>query len=148
RQGAEARFIAEDLVAREPWDRANIERFRRALVLLGEPDPDGVIAERLSGQSPFMSTDVSLKGEELPPFELLTELSSSPADSPSDGSNSTDLTSALEAASADGEPMTAGAEIELSDIRAIVDGDQAITAHGRSESVEVDLSVVLDGAAK
>jgi tetratricopeptide (TPR) repeat protein len=56
--GAEARFIAEDLVAREPWERANIERFRRALVLLGETDPDGVIAERLSGQTPFMSTDV------------------------------------------------------------------------------------------
>ena len=66
---AEARFIAEDLVAREPWDRANIERFRRALVLMGEPDPDGLIAERLSGQSPFMSTDLSLRGEELPPFE-------------------------------------------------------------------------------
>ena len=29
--GAEARFIAEDLVAREPWDRSNVERFRRAL---------------------------------------------------------------------------------------------------------------------
>ena len=55
---AEARFIAEDLVAREPWDRSNIERFRRALVLLGEPDPDALIAERLSGQSPFMSTDL------------------------------------------------------------------------------------------
>ena len=27
----EARFIAEDLVAREPWESANIERFRRAL---------------------------------------------------------------------------------------------------------------------
>ena len=55
--GPEARFIAEDLVAREPWERANIERFRRSLVMLGEPDPDGVIAERLSGQTPFMSTD-------------------------------------------------------------------------------------------
>jgi tetratricopeptide (TPR) repeat protein len=64
---AEARFIAEDLVAREPWERANIERFRRALVLLGEPDPDGVIAERLSGQSPFTSTDLMV-GEEFPPF--------------------------------------------------------------------------------
>src|SRR5205814_537390 len=31
---AEARFIAEDLVAREPWERANIERFRRTLELL------------------------------------------------------------------------------------------------------------------
>ena len=57
---AEARFIAEDLVAREPWERANIERFRRALVLLGEPDPDALIAERLSGETPFTSTDLSL----------------------------------------------------------------------------------------
>ena len=55
--GAEARVIAEDLVAREPWDRSNIERFRRALTLLGEQDIDGIIAERLSGQSPFTSTD-------------------------------------------------------------------------------------------
>jgi tetratricopeptide (TPR) repeat protein len=62
---AEARFIAEDLVAREPWERANIERFRRTLELLGEPDPDGVIAERLSGQTPFTSTDLMM-GVELP----------------------------------------------------------------------------------
>jgi len=54
----EARFIAEDLVAREPWEKENVERFRRALVLLGEPDPDGLIAARLSGESPFMSTDL------------------------------------------------------------------------------------------
>ena len=53
----EARVIAEDLVAREPWERANIERFRRALTMLGEPDPDAIIAERLSGDSPFLSTD-------------------------------------------------------------------------------------------
>ena len=55
---AEARYIAEDLVAREPWERANIERFRRTLEMLGEPDPDGVIADRLSGQTPFTSTDL------------------------------------------------------------------------------------------
>jgi tetratricopeptide (TPR) repeat protein len=55
--GVEARVIAEDLVAREPWDRANIERFRRALTLLGEADVDAIIADRLSGQSPFTSTD-------------------------------------------------------------------------------------------
>src|SRR3954462_3879248 len=55
----EARFIAEDLVAREPWEKANIERFRRTLVLLGEPDPDALIAARLSGESPFTSTDLS-----------------------------------------------------------------------------------------
>lgn len=56
-QAAEARVIAEDLVAREPWEPAHIERFRRALVMLRVPEPDTVIAERLSGQSPFMATD-------------------------------------------------------------------------------------------
>ena len=56
-QGAEARVIAEDLVAREPWEHAHIERFRRALVMLEVPDPDSLIADRLSGQSPFISTD-------------------------------------------------------------------------------------------
>lgn len=55
--GTEARVIAEDLVAREPWNRSNIERFRRALALLGEQDIDATIAERLSGQSPFTSRD-------------------------------------------------------------------------------------------
>jgi len=55
----EARFIAEDLVAREPWEAANIERFRKALVLTGEQDPDAIIASRLSGESPFTSTDLT-----------------------------------------------------------------------------------------
>ncbi len=56
----EARVIAEDLFAREPWEPANSERFRKALTLLGEPDPDAVIADRLSGDSPFTSTDLML----------------------------------------------------------------------------------------
>lgn len=56
----EARFIAEDLVAREPWERAHLERFRRALVMLGQHDPEGVIARRLSGEVPFVSTDAAL----------------------------------------------------------------------------------------
>lgn len=62
----EARFISEDLVAREPWDRANIERFRKTLVMMNEPDPDALIAERLSGQSPFTSTELNV---DFPPFE-------------------------------------------------------------------------------
>ncbi len=66
---AEARVIAEDLVAREPWERANVERFRRALVLEGVPDPDALIAERLSGQQPFTSTDLSVDfADDLPPM--------------------------------------------------------------------------------
>ena len=56
-RGLEARIISEDLVAREPWNTANIDRFRRALVMLGEADPDTVIADRLSGESPFLATD-------------------------------------------------------------------------------------------
>lgn len=53
----EARIISEDLVAREPWNRANIERFRKSLVMLGEADPDAIIADRLSGESPFLAAD-------------------------------------------------------------------------------------------
>jgi len=64
-QGAEARVVAEDLVAREPWEQAHIERFRRALVLLNEPNPDAVIADRLSGQGPFVSTDPFIAPESL-----------------------------------------------------------------------------------
>jgi tetratricopeptide (TPR) repeat protein len=56
-QGAEARAIAEDLVAREPWDQAHIDRFRRSLILLNVPHPDAVIAERLNGHTPFTATD-------------------------------------------------------------------------------------------
>ncbi len=56
-QGAEARVIAEDLVAREPWESAHIDRFRKALVMLRVQEPDTLIAERLSGQAPFMAHD-------------------------------------------------------------------------------------------
>jgi tetratricopeptide (TPR) repeat protein len=54
---AEARVIAEDLVAREPWEQAHMERFRKSLVMMNVPDPDGVIAERLNGRAPFTTTD-------------------------------------------------------------------------------------------
>src|SRR3954468_5441938 len=56
-QGTEARAIAEDLVAREPWEGAHIDRFRRALVMLRVSEPDTVIAERLSGATPFVARD-------------------------------------------------------------------------------------------
>lgn len=56
-RGLEARIISEDLVARDAGNRAHLDRFRRALVMLGETDPDGIIADRLSGDSPFLSVD-------------------------------------------------------------------------------------------
>ncbi len=136
---SEARFIAEDLVAREPWDRANIERFRRALVLMGEPDPDGLIAERLSGQSPFMSTDLSLRGEELPPFEPVPE----PA--PSIASAVAKEVVAPAAAHSDSPELGPDASHprDLPD-----DPEKPPAARVRSESVEVDLSIVLDDIEK
>ena len=57
-QAAEARVIAEDLVAREPWERAHIDRFRRALTMLKVSDPDSLIAARLSGEVPFTAQDI------------------------------------------------------------------------------------------
>jgi tetratricopeptide (TPR) repeat protein len=54
---AEARFIAEDLLARNPSADAHIARYRRALVLLEVEDPDTHIAERLTGQVPFLASE-------------------------------------------------------------------------------------------
>lgn len=56
-QASEARVIAEDLLAREPWDQTHLDRFRKSLAMLNVEDPDAVIAERLSGQGPLMATD-------------------------------------------------------------------------------------------
>ena len=85
-QPAEARLIAEDLVAREPWEQAHIDRFRRALVMLKVSDPDSLIAARLSGQEPFIATDVFARNspaepEPAPPAEenVAALLESSPA---------------------------------------------------------------------
>jgi tetratricopeptide (TPR) repeat protein len=70
-QAAEARVLAEDLVAREPWERGHIERFRRALIMLKVPEPDSVIAARLSGDVPFMARDVFAEKATLPIAEPL-----------------------------------------------------------------------------
>ena len=173
----EARYIAEDLVAREPWERSNIERFRRTLEMLGEPDPDGVIADRLSGQTPFTSTDL-LMGEMLP----MGEPEAVP-DTDADGMTA-ELRAMLEEAEGPADPPEAsaqdvsfdGPEPEASPVRKAskghfqlssnaIDLDSILgdlgddepepaparrgkrTAHAAAaqESVEVDLSIDLDG---
>lgn len=68
-QGVEARVIAEDLVAREPWEHAHIDRFRRSLVMLNVSDPDAVIADRLAGHGPFVATDPFMPPESFGPPE-------------------------------------------------------------------------------
>ena len=152
----EARFIAEDLVAREPWDKANIERFRRALVLLGEPDPDGLIASRLSGESPFMSTDASGLGA------LFADIPPEPVPEPDEAA----MDELLAAAAAADEPVKkptvkpiprrAGEDHQFAmsanaiDLGSIL-GDlesQAPPEQAASDDGEVDLSVVLDDIKK
>jgi tetratricopeptide (TPR) repeat protein len=109
----EARIISEDLVAREPWNKVNIERFRRALVMLGEGDPDAIISERLSGESPFLATEKMDLNEGIsfdapaPPAAPLTPPPSAPAKDakkakakqPDAGSVEIDLTEMLDEAS-------------------------------------------------
>jgi tetratricopeptide (TPR) repeat protein len=124
-QGDEARILAEGLVAREPWERANIERFRRALVLIGEDDPDEIIAQRLSGQTPFATSDrtaapaavhavepaAPVSDEQPPDFEL---------------------------------PIGAPPQPPLSVQESVVEQLASVPA-GRARTGEVDLSVALEG---
>src|SRR6185295_5533300 len=148
----EARFIAEDLVAREPWEKENVERFRRALVLLGEPDPDGLIAARLSGESPFMSVDLFITPDfakpDVPP--PLSEEEQAAA-----------LVNLLASAAEAEKPTKKAARqpkrrkheehhfelssnaIDLDSILGDFDKPPAM-AHAASDDVEVDLSIVLD----
>ena len=147
---AEARFIAEDLVAREPWERSNIERFRRTLVLIGEPDPDALIAERLSGETPFTSTDLSLGSGDLPPFETpAVAVPASPPPPPAATAKPAgDPPSPAPAMKPEGKQKGRD-QFELStnavDFQSFMDElESPPSARARTESVEVDLSIVLD----
>jgi tetratricopeptide (TPR) repeat protein len=157
--GPEARFIAEDLVAREPWQRANIERFRRSLVILGETDPDGVIAERLSGQTPFMSTDVITRAQfpavdaEAPaaPPGAEPETPDMAEDDPLDLFSLTGLDPSapplrFEPPVGPSHLEAAANPIDVERRRGETHAAPAATpkAHAAQESVEVDLSIVLD----
>jgi tetratricopeptide (TPR) repeat protein len=168
--GAEARFIAEDLVAREPWERANIERFRRALVLLGEQDPDGVIVERLSGQTPFMSTDVITRvkfgsaGESAPVTAAAAAAASAGAvsadasasadifdDDPLDLASLTGLDSLTEPPATmdaprelESGPEPGGTNTPLAEPGAVATAEPLTPkAYAAQDSVEVDLSIVI-----
>jgi len=149
----EARFIAEDLVAREPWEKANVERFRRALVLLGEADPDALIAARLSGESPFMATDLSpdldLVSYEPPPAVAETD----PADTLMVDSDIMMESLHEESVRRPARKLTRREEqhfelsanaIDLDSILGELELSPSATAAGSADNVEVDLSIVLD----
>jgi len=149
----EARFIAEDLVAREPWEKENVERFRRALVLLGEPDPDALIAARLSGESPFMSVDL---------FSTADFARPEPPPQVSEEEQADALANLLASAAEAEQPTKKSARkpvrrtheehhFELSsnaiDLDSIL-GDfdpPPVAAHTASDDGEVDLSIDVDG---
>lgn len=134
RQGAEARAIAEDLVAREPWEPAHIDRFRRALVLMRVSDPDTLIAERLSGQAPFMAHD--------PFFDPPREPEEAPAAPPA-------AAEATAAPEADRDAMAADESLEVPEDAAATTeaaAPPAMAAAAPASGDEIDLTSVLDGA--
>ena len=170
----EARFIAEELVARAPWERANLDRFRRTLEMLGDPNPEATLADRLGGGGmPFTSTDFNGVGD-FPAFESPAQESepseagrSRAADGiePSDADEENPWTTPTVRMMrptipppAHVEPPVPKSETPPADeapFRSLIGDRDATpapkaakpapaTAHATSEDVEVDLSIVLD----
>jgi len=54
---AEAKYVAEDLLTRQPWDRAHYARMRAALQAEGQADPDRALADWLAETSEFRMGD-------------------------------------------------------------------------------------------
>jgi tetratricopeptide (TPR) repeat protein len=167
-QPEEARFIAEELVAREPWERANLERFRRTLEMLGDPNPEATIADRLGGGMPFTSTDVTGVGDfpAFDPSDIPSERASpfvdppgarsfagAPMPEPHDVEETnpwtTPPTPAPVVQQAATPPAHVEAQVEKIEPAPAPPPAKPVkpapaTAHASSEDVEVDLSIVLD----
>ncbi|MGC4082430.1 MAG: tetratricopeptide repeat protein [Vicinamibacterales bacterium] len=88
---AEAKYVAEDLVTRQPWERAHFDRLRAALAAAGEADPDRALANWLADTPSFgMGDEFRVDAPEsdpamlVPSFDQRTPdaLSTSPASSP------------------------------------------------------------------
>jgi tetratricopeptide (TPR) repeat protein len=161
---AEARVIAEDLVAREPWERSNIERFRRALTLLGEADIDAIIADRLSGQSPFLSTDLMWSSD----TPRVTQAAGTPAppQAPAQAPPQQEGSAPRQQAPAPQPPVTpvadaarppaakTGASSHAIDLSGMFEDEERrppaapATAPARAEPAEVDLNDALHGINK
>ena len=120
-QPAEARAVAEDLLTREPHEGAHVERLRRVLVLMNEPDPDRVIAARLRGEP--IEPDV-----EPAPAIVGGHAAAPVADTP---------------AAQESSPPGSAHAIDIERLLAELDEPSA-PVHAESDSVEVDLSIVLD----
>lgn len=152
--GLEARVIAEDLVAREPWDRSNIERFRSALSLLGETDIDAIIAERLSGQTPFTSTDFLWPADpgaaEMAPMPVPPAPATAAAPPPAPQQPAPTVEAPAPPAAAPRGPGRDAYAIDMNSLLSDVGYQQAPTpaAPPKRESQEVDLNRVLHDLRK
>ncbi len=56
----EAKYVAEDLLTRQPWDRAHYARMRAALKAEGQTDPDRALADWLAATPEFGMGDAAL----------------------------------------------------------------------------------------
>jgi len=56
----EAKYVAEDLLTRQPWDRAHYARMRAALQAEGQNDPDRALADWLAETPEFRMGDSAL----------------------------------------------------------------------------------------
>lgn len=144
--GAEARIIAEDLVSRAPSDASRRDLLRRALVLVGEPEPENAVTEfarqaaaiSASPDSAFLDEPEPLPEDPAPPAvsggrdagRRPAALSRAPADS-SEESETRRLFQ-----------LSPGA-IDLSGILDEGDSDAAGRAAGGNETPEIDLTEVL-----
>jgi hypothetical protein len=133
--------IAEDLVAREPWEPAHIDRFRKALVMLRVSDPDTLIAERLSGQAPFMAHDPFFDPPAPDAVPAADEVAAEPAAAP-DGAGAETPLAFTPGGGSSGEDES----LEVPDEPAAIEQPVVQSAAPPQSSDEIDLTGALDGA--
>jgi tetratricopeptide (TPR) repeat protein len=139
---AEARVIAEDLVARDPGNATHVDRLRRALQALNVADADGFISERMSSTagdsadaeppSPVAATESVSEVGPAAPEPTPIEEEGPPADPPTMEIDLTGLLVELQGQAATPAPAARAAqdlERVFSEIRAEVEsGDDAEAA--------------------
>jgi tetratricopeptide (TPR) repeat protein len=133
---SEARVIAEDLTAREPSNAVNVERWRRALVMLGEADPDAVIAEHLAQQALFSESAAAERAQADRPAETEPPVAE-PAEAHAETQGAGDRDTA------DGSEKMYRLSAAGIDVRAIL-GEETEPTHDETPApVEIDLSDAL-----
>lgn len=129
----EAKYVAEDLLTRQPWDRAHYARMRAALVAEGTADPDRALADWLAETPEFgMSGDGVAVG-------AADEIAA--AERPAENDPSLQWLSPMPTS---GPPSKAGSRNPHAIDLDIALGTRPVPP-SRPSAVEEDLSAVLDG---